>query len=152
MKKQVIIRFCVGGLNGIAISNIFALVISLMIGDGVFYMVNPNLIDTFHGELNAVIVQMFASILIGGVFGASSLIWEMESWSLLKMTVVHCVVISLTMFPIAWILEWMSHTIMGAVIYVGIFFVIYGAIWLSTYFISKRQVEALNDRVKNTNK
>ena len=57
MKKKMIQRGLLGFPLGIAIGFVITVIISMCIGDGSFYPVNPELIDTMKNELNAVILQ-----------------------------------------------------------------------------------------------
>ena len=57
MKKKVILRGLFGLPVGIAIGFVITLLISICIGDGAFYPVTPELIQTTGNQLNAVILQ-----------------------------------------------------------------------------------------------
>ena len=57
MKKQIIKRGIFGFPVGIAIGFVITLIISACVGDGTFYPVTPELIDTMGSEMNAVILQ-----------------------------------------------------------------------------------------------
>ena len=57
MKKKMIQRGLLGFPLGIAIGFVITVIISMCIGDGSFYPVTPELIDTMKNELNAVILQ-----------------------------------------------------------------------------------------------
>ena len=52
MKKKMIQRGLLGFPLGIAIGFVITVIISMCIGDGSFYPVNPELIDTMKNELN----------------------------------------------------------------------------------------------------
>ena len=60
MKKKMIQRGLLGFPLGIAIGFVITVIISMCIGDGSFYPVTPELIDTMKNELNAVILQNIA--------------------------------------------------------------------------------------------
>ena len=99
-------------------------------------------------ELNAVIIQSLCSLLYGAAFAGASVIWEVESWSLLKQTVLHCIIVSFSTFPIAYCMYWMPHNVLGIAIYIFIFFFIYFFIWFGQYFAMKKKIQAFNDKVK----
>ena len=94
MKKKIILRCLIGAPIGLSISFIITLIISAMINKGEFYPVVPQFTIICGNELNAVIIQSLCSLLYGAAFAGASVIWEVESWSLLKQTVLHCIVIS----------------------------------------------------------
>ena len=148
MKKKVILRCLLGAPIGLALSYLITVVISLAVADGNFYPVVPELIQDCGSEINAVLLQTVCSLLYGAAWAGASVIWEMESWSLLRMTVTHLAVCSLATFPIAYFMRWMAHDVSGILLYFGIFFVIYLFIWLTQYGAMCRRVRQMNDRVK----
>ena len=99
MKKKVILRCLIGAPIGLSISFMITLIISVIINKGEYYPVVPQLTALCGNELNAVIIQAVCSLIYGAAFGGASAIWEVESWSLLKQTVIHCLVISVSMLP-----------------------------------------------------
>ncbi len=147
MKKKVILRCLVGAPIGLSISFIITLIISVIINRGEYYPVVPQLASLCGNELNAVIIQTVCSLIYGAAFGGASVIWETEGWSLLKQTVVHCLVISISSFPIAYCMYWMPHNFWGIAGYAFIIFFIYFFIWFSQYFAMKKKIQAFNDRV-----
>ena len=60
MKKKIISRGVAGFPIGIAIGFVITVIISVCVGDGLFYPVTPELIVTAGNELNAVILQTVA--------------------------------------------------------------------------------------------
>ena len=65
MKKKMIQRGLLGFPLGIAIGFVITVIISMCIGDGSFYPVTPELIDTMKNELNAVILQTILCGILG---------------------------------------------------------------------------------------
>ena len=65
MKKKVFLRALLGAPIGLSISLLIEVLISLIVGDGKFYAVEPHLAASCGSELNAVIVQMLARLLDG---------------------------------------------------------------------------------------
>ena len=148
MKKKIILRCLIGAPIGLSISFIITLIISAMINKGEFYPVVPQFTIICGNELNAVIIQSLCSLLYGAAFAGASVIWEVESWSLLKQTVLHCIVISSSTLPIAYCMYWIPHNVLGIAIYIFIFFFIYFFIWFGQYFAMKKKIQAFNDKVK----
>ena len=68
MKKKMIQRGLLGFPLGIAIGFVITVIISMCIGDGSFYPVTPELIDTMKNELNAVILQTILCGILGTGF------------------------------------------------------------------------------------
>ncbi len=154
MKKKIILRCLLGAPIGLFICHIIMLNFSVFVNlftvkKGEYLSVSPNLTTLCGNELNAVIIQTICSLIIGAVFGGASMIWEAEKWSLLKQTVLHFLVISVSTLPIAYCMYWIPHTLRGIVLYIGIFFFIYFFIWLGRYFAMKKKIQAINDKVKS---
>ena len=147
MKKKVLSRALLGAPIGLAISTIITIIVSINIGDGQFYAVTPGLIAECGGELNAVLIQAVCSMIYGGAWGGASAIWENENWSLLRQTVTHLIVTSVSALPIAWFMHWIPRTVGGFLGYCGIFFAIYGIIWVSQYTSMKKRLQQMNEKL-----
>lgn len=57
------------------------------------------------------------------------------------------VIACILMFPIAYFANWMQHSFEGILSYVCIFLVIFIIIWLIQYFMCKRNIKKINERV-----
>ena len=153
MKKQIIKRGLVGFPVGIAIGFVITLMISAFIGDGYYYPVTPELIGSTGNELNAVILQTVLCGIMGSGFAMASVIWELDSWSLAKQSGIYFLIACIIMFPIAYIANWMKHSIAGVLSYVCIFIVIFVVVWITQYLSWKRRIKKMNDcfkKVKDT--
>ena len=124
MKKEFVLRVFIGLLGGIVISYLITIGISLVISDGSYYPCVPSLIERFGNEITAIIIQTVLSAVLGAGFAGSSIIWEMDEWSLLKQTSIYFGIVSVLMMTIAYICEWMEHSVKGVLSYFGIFFAI----------------------------
>ena len=147
MKKKIILRGLFGLPVGIAIGFVITLLISICIGDGSFYPVTPELIQMTGNELNAVVLQTILCAILGVGFAMASVIWEIDSWSLAKQSGVYFLIISVVMLPIAYFANWMKHSITGVLSYVGIFVMIFAAVWISQYLLWKRRIKKMNARI-----
>ena len=151
MKKKIMKRMWIGLPVGIAMGCIITLIISACIGDGTFYSVAPELTEKMGSELNAVILQTVLCGVIGVGFAAASVIWELDSWSLAKQSGVYFLVIGIILLPIAYVTNWMQHSVVGFLSYIGIFVGIFVAVWLSQYLCWKQRIKKMNDRVRHEN-
>ena len=147
MKKELIKRCLLGAPLGLAISTIITIAISLTVGDGLYYAVVPSLARDMGSEINAVLLQAGLSMIYGAAWAGASVVWDAEHWSLLKMTLVHLIVTSVSTFPIAYFARWMPHSTTGILIYIGIFVAIYATIWLSQYAAMKKRIQAMNEKL-----
>lgn len=151
MKKKIIFRSLLGMPLGMAISYLITILVSLAVADGNYYPVVPELTEACGGELKAVLLQTLFSLLYGAVWGGASAIWEAEGWSLLRMTVTHLAICSVATFPIAWLMRWMPHTIVGFLLYFGTFLAIYLSVWFSQYRSMKRRIDQINHKIQSGN-
>ena len=147
MKKELLKRCLFGAPIGLAMSTVITILISLVVGDGVYYAVVPSLAADMGGELNAMLLQTGLSMIYGAAWAGASVIWDAEHWSLLKMTLVHLLVTSLATFPIAYFARWMPHNATGVLIYIGIFIAIYVGVWLGQYSGMKKRIAAMNAKL-----
>ncbi len=151
MRKKIILRSLLGMPIGMTISYLITILISLAMADGNYYPVVPELTDACGSEMNAILFQALFSLLYGAVWGGASVIWEMEDWSLLRMTATHLAVCSIATFPIGWFMRWMPHTIAGSLLYFGIFLAIYLSIWFSQYRSMKKRIDQINRKIQARN-
>lgn len=147
MKKKIINRIFVGLLGGIVICYLITIGISISLGDGNFYPCVPSLIKRFGNEITAVIVQTILSALLGAGCAGSSLIWEKDDWSLLKQTIVYFAIITVLMMTVAYVCEWMEHSVKGVLCYFSIFFAIFVIVWVIQFAIWKRRISKINSKI-----
>lgn len=147
MKKKILLRSLIGAPIGVTVSLIITIIFSACVGQGIYYPAPPDLIDWCGNTVTAVIVQMLCSMFIGAVCSGSSVIWELEKWSLLKQTLVHCAIISVPFFGVGYVLSWMPHHLYGVLGYVGGFVLIYIIMWCSIYFSIKAKIAKLNKQL-----
>lgn len=146
MKKKILLRSFLGAPIGLAVSTVVTIVISLIVNDGRYHAIVPELATDFGTEMNAVLIQAIFSMLFGAVFGGASVIWDTD-WSILRMTVTHFIICSIATFPIAYLMRWMDHTAAGILLYFVIFVAIYVIIWCSQYTKMKQKVQAMNKKL-----
>ena len=151
MKKEFARRVFVGLLGGIVISYLITIGISIAIGDGSYYPCVPSLIERFGNEVTAIIMQTALSAVLGAGFAGSSIIWEMDEWRLLKQTSIYFGIVSVLMMTIAYICEWMEHSVKGILSYFGIFVAIFIAVWIVQYLIWKVRVSRIKEKIQKNN-
>ena len=151
MKKEFVLRVFIGLLGGIVSSDLITIGISLVISDGSYYPCVPSLIERFGNEITAIIIQTVLSAVLGAGFAGSSIIWEMDEWSLLKQTSIYFGIVSVLMMTVAYICEWMEHSVKGILSYFGIFFAIFIVIWIVQYLIWKVRVSKIKEGIQKKN-
>lgn len=151
MTKKVVQRALLGFPLGVTIGYTITILISLGWAGGHYSAVVPGLVQQVGSEIGAVIVQYLLCGLLGAVSSAGSAIWENDEWSILKQTTVHFIMLTLTMLPIAWFAQWVSHTVWGVVVYFAIFAVIYALIWMFMFLYWKKRIQKINQKLQEKN-
>lgn len=147
MKKELLHRIIYGLLGGIVVSHFITIGISITLGDGNFYPCVPSLVDRYGSELTAVIIQTILSAVLGVGFAGASVIWEKDDWSLLKQTGIYFAIITVLMMTVAYICEWMEHSVSGVARYFGIFFGIFAVVWVVRYAIWKNRISKIKEKI-----
>lgn len=147
--QKVLLRGLLGFMVGVFISVSILLLISCIIGDGIFCVARPELIEETGGTLNAFALQYVLGGILGTACGAGSVVFEVERWSLTKKTILHLLIMSLSMFPIAYICRWMSRSVWGVISYFGIFLLLYAVIWVVQYHSIKKNIARINQKMAN---
>lgn len=149
MKKKMIKRSLLGFPLGITMGYLITILISLVWANGYYSPCVPELISIMGNEINAVILQTILCGILGVGFAASSVIWEIDSWSIVKQTGIYFSIISVMMLPIAYFAYWMEHSGVGFLIYFGIFVLIFAVIWIIQFVIGKHNVRRMNENLYN---
>lgn len=147
MKKQIFLRGFLGFPIGILIGYIITIVISLKWGHGNYIPCIMELVEIMGSQINAVILQTLLCGLIGSSFSVSSLIWEVDKWSIFKQTGIYFSITSIVMMPIAYFLYWMEHSFWGVISYFGIFIVIFIIVWIIKYCIWRIRIIKINKKL-----
>lgn len=151
MKIQIIKRGLLGFPLGIAIGYVITIVISVIWAEGYYSAVTPELMEIMGSEINAVILQTVLCGIIGSGFAMASVIWEIDSWSLIKQSGIYFAIASVVMLPIAYFTNWMEHSVTGILSYIGIFIAIFIFSWLIQYFVLKSKINKMNKGIKDGN-
>lgn len=150
MKKKIIKRSLLGLPLGITMGYLITILISLVWANGYYSPCVPELVSIMGNEINAVILQTVLCGILGTGFAASSVIWEMDNWSIVKQTGIYFSIISVIMLPIAYFSYWMEHSAVGFLSYFGIFVLIFAIIWITLFVIGKHNVRKMNEKLFQT--
>lgn len=145
MKKKILLRGLLGIPLGICLGYLITIFISFLWADGHYSPCVPELTLRLGNELYAVVLQTLLCGVLGAGFGASSIIWEIEHWGLVKQTGIYFLVISVIMMPIAYLTYWMEHSLAGILRYFSIFVFIFIIIWIVQYTIAWHTVKKMNE-------
>lgn len=151
MKKQVLLSIVQGFSVGIAIGHVITIFLSFAIGDGNFYPCTPELASALGGEPGAVALQTFLCGCIGISFSLTSRIWRLDRWSIARQTGVYFLINATVMLLAAYILRWMHRSVVGFLLYLGIFTAIFALTWVIQYGIWKHSLKKINQKLNKLN-
>ncbi len=145
IKKAVAKRAILGFIYGVFIGQTILIIESLFMHDGNFYPVATSLVELAGTKIAAVIIQYFLTGLIGTTFAATTVIFEMDSWSLLRQTITHFIIVSIVMYIAGFLCGWFPHTVGSTLIWFGVFVVIYAIFWICFSMYYKNKIRKLNE-------
>lgn len=148
MKKQILIRGLIGFPMGLAIGYVITILISLALAEGYYSPCAPAFTEQLGSEMGAVVLQAVLFGLLGSAFAAASTIWEMEHWSIAKQTGLYFLITAFVMLPIAYVANWMEHNLLGFLQHFGIFFAVFLLNWGIQYFVLKRKIKKMNEKLQ----
>lgn len=151
MKKKLILLGLLGFPVGITLGLAITLLISWIIGDGIYYPVVPDFARAMGGELRAMTLQTLLCGLMGSGFAMASLIWKVEYWSLARQTGLYFAAVCGLMLPIAYVSNWMEHSVGGVLSYCGIFLGVFAIVWVSQYLVWRGRIRRINDKIRKGN-
>jgi hypothetical protein len=142
----------VSGLNGIlpaiAAGYLITVFLSFVFLDGQYNPVSPTLSAVFENEIYAVLLQTALLALLGFIYGAAMLIWDIDEWNYIKQTGVFFLICSIAVLLIGYFLQWMPRNLVGALTFYGIYIVGFFIIWIINFFIWKAKIRKIDDELK----
>ena len=148
MRKQIIKRFLIGFATGVFVGETILILTSVFAGNGTFSPVSPYLVRNAGSDLAAVIIQYLCTGIMGATFASSSIIFELDNWSLLKQTVVHFLSTSILMYIVGFFCGWFPHNVSSTLLWFGVFIVVYLIFWISFIMYYKKKTREINEKLK----
>lgn len=147
MKKQILLRGLRAFPIGVGIGHAITIVASLHWGQGYYVPCAPALTEMIGSQSWAAAFQAVLCGLLGSSFGASSVIWEIDRFSIAKQSGLYFLINALVMMPIAYVSRWMEHSLSGFLQYFGGFAAIFAIIWFFEYWLWRQKVRRMNARL-----
>lgn len=144
MIKKFIKRALLGFIWDIFAIYLITILTSINIGNGEYHAVNSIFLKACNTELGAVLMQFVIAGGLGIVFGGTTILWEIEKWSLAKQTVMHFLIVTTAMILSAYACNLIHHTIVSFLLWIAYFVVVYVVFWSIFYTIYKRKVASIN--------
>ena len=150
LKNKFILKFSIGFSLGILICvTITSIITTYTINDGNTYIFDFELTNFFGNELIAFIVQLIISGFFGAICIGGTIVYDIESWSILKATMSHFIITVVIFFITAFLLRWWLMTDYKIdLIILAIFIIIYLFIWIAQYIKYKIQIKKIQNDVK----
>lgn len=148
-KLNKAVKYGVFGLPlGVTIGHVISILISLRWGQGYYSPCVPEMAEVMGSEIGAVILQTVLCALLGAAFGATSVIWQNDTWSIMKQTGIYYAIDSAVMMLVAYLCYWMEHSLRGFLSYFVIFTAVFVLIWLIQYMRVRHDLKKINSRLK----
>lgn len=142
MKKRLLIRSLLGFVVGAAAVHIFTPAISYFVF-GEWALCAPELSDAL-GQTGAIILQTALGALFGMVALGGMCVYDVESWSLLRASLVHCLMVLVSYLITGLILRWFSADPVSILTIAGMILAVYTVIWLIMYAAWKMEMRKMN--------
>ena len=145
LKKAISKRAILGFIYGVFIGQTILIIESLFMRDGNFYAVSASLLELAGTKIAAVIIQYFLTGIIGLTFASTTVIFEMDEWSLLRQTITHFIITSIVMYVAGFLCGWFPHTVGSTLAWFGVFVVVYLIFWICFSLYYKNKVKKMNE-------
>ncbi|MDI9470123.1 MAG: DUF3021 domain-containing protein [Bacillota bacterium] len=142
MKKRLLVRLLAGLVSGVFLVHVITLLVNYAsLGQHLVCM--PELTEKL-GPDRAIVFQTILGAICGMVAHAGMCFFDIEKWSLLRASVVHCALILITFLPIGLQLYWFSFDLVAILIMAFAIILVYALIWLIMYIAWKRDIRQMN--------
>ena len=137
MKAEILKR----AMYGIAYGGIYTFIALTIL---MILQITPPIFQTW--------LYMLAGLVLGVYFAVASFIFEVETWSPLKKTVIHFALSIVLYFMIALSVGWIPFTFTAIIIAIFIFTAIYSMYWFGYLIYYKRVEDSLNKNLPSRKK
>ena len=151
MIKRITNRFFLGIPFGITLGLIVTIVFAYLTNQTFYQMIVNRFGNYANNSLDNLTVTVILWALLGSLFFVAALIFTIEYWSFLKKVIVHFFVTISIFMLIAYALDWYSLSIGSFVDQIMAFVVIYVLFFIHDKIQAKRNVAAINNKIKMIN-
>ena len=92
-------------------------------------------------------VQTVLCGLVGMVYAAGSVVWEVDRWSLAGQTAAYFLITLGSVLPVAYAAYWMERSVEGVLGYIVIFCAIFVGIWIFQYLGWRAKINRINKKI-----
>ncbi len=119
-------------------------IISMFISITIMYSFDGTDFMDSHGLI--MLKQIIGSMIYGAIAMGGSVVYEIESWSIVRATATHYIMTMSSFFIVNYLLEWFGTGIWLAVAFIG-FTVAYAVIWIAQSLVYSRKVKDMNEEL-----
>ena len=123
------------------------MILGIFIGAGFWYLMSGEAPET-STSLNAMMLHLLLSGVLGMVANGSSVIYEIEEWSIVRATITHFIIAMGAFYVIAFTLGWFSPTEPACWIMSAIMVFVYFVIWMVQSLVFKHKVKRMNEELR----
>ena len=123
------------------------MILGIFIGAGFWYLMSGEVPGTSTG-LSAMMLHLLLSGVLGMVANGSSVIYEIEEWSIIRATITHFIIAMGVFYVIAFTLKWFSPSDPACWIMSAIMVIVYFTIWMVQSLIFKHKVKRMNEELR----
>ena len=123
------------------------MILGIFIGAGFWYLMSGEAPET-STSLNAMMLHLLLSGVLGMVANGSSVIYEIEEWSIVRATITHFIIAMGAFYVIAFTLGWFSPADPACWIMSVILVFVYFMIWMVHSLIFKYKVKRMNEELR----
>ena len=123
------------------------MILGIFIGAGFWYLMSGEAPGTAAG-LSALMLHLLMSGVLGMVANGSSVIYEIEEWSIVRATITHFIISMGIFYVIAFSLGWFSPADPACWIMSVILVFVYFMIWMVHSLIFKYKVKRMNEELR----
>jgi len=143
MTKKAFKLAAIGFVMGMIAGNVIALITSYAsLGRPIPY--SEYLLAKAGSPVLAFIIQTLLSGVLGAIAMAGSVLYELDSWGMTKVVIVHYLMIIVTYVSIGLALGWFRFDLLTIAFSIAMMAAAYFMIWLIMYLRYKREVNKLN--------
>ena len=123
------------------------MILGIFVGAGFWYLMSGEAPGTTTG-LSALMLHLLMSGVLGMVANGSSVIYEIEEWSIVRATITHFIIAMGAFYVIAFTLGWFSPADPACWIMSAILVIVYFTIWMVQSLIFKHKVKRMNEELR----
>lgn len=138
----------IGFVCGMIVGVLVAIIVGLTANGGALHFPQA-LVNGTGSEAGALLAQMLLSGVYGAIPMAGTVLYELDSWSLVKQAIVHYLSYTVAFMVVGTLVGWIEPNVADIGIVAGVFAVCHLIIWLIMYARYKSEVAELNELIQS---